>query len=50
MEVEFEAPSVSVFHDLVRELRNILSNELREYDYTIIKKEAKLNYFPSKII
>jgi len=45
IEVELEVPSVEEFQDVLRDIRNTLSSELRDFDYVLITQEHKLDYY-----
>lgn len=46
IEIEAEVRSAQEFQKLLMDIRNILSDELRDYDFAMITKELLLNYYP----
>jgi DNA-binding Lrp family transcriptional regulator len=49
LELDFEIESFPKFHQIMLDFRNTFAKEIKEYDYTIITKEIKLDYFPNAL-
>jgi DNA-binding Lrp family transcriptional regulator len=46
VELEFEVKDDEQLHEILQELRNKFSENIRDYDALLIHQEHKLNYFP----
>jgi Lrp/AsnC family leucine-responsive transcriptional regulator len=46
LEIDFEIPSYKHFYDFMLDFRTTFSGLIREFDYSIIMEDVKLDYYP----